>query len=367
MARRVLFLRSKSPAGIEPRLDREARALAGAGYDVRVYLWDRRIEHPRRETRDGYTIERLHRRGSYGGPDLVVKLPLWWLRCFLRIAAERPAIVHAVDFDSAVPAVATKRILGHRLVVDVFDFWSDMIAVPLSTAMRARLARWERRAIRAADLVILVDLARTSQLGPSRPAHVIEVMNVPEDRPAPARKEGTEFLVFYGGMIARDRGLPQLVAACEDSGAKLLVAGHGPDETTLLPVIESSPAAMFLGNLPYEEVLENTANADAIVALYDPAVPGNRLASPNKLFEAMMYSKPVIVSDGTRMAEVVRQEGCGLVVPYGDPEALRAALERLMLSSSEAEAMGARGRAAYDAKYNWAAMERRLLGAYAGL
>ena len=51
MARRVLFLRSKSPAGIEPRLDREARALAGAGYEVRVYLWDRRLEHPRLEKR----------------------------------------------------------------------------------------------------------------------------------------------------------------------------------------------------------------------------------------------------------------------------------------------------------------------------
>ena len=367
MARRVLFLRSKSPAGIEPRLDREARALAGAGYEVRVYLWDRRLEHPRLEKREGYTIERLHRRASYGGPDLLVRLPLWWLRCFLRIARERPGIVHAVDFDSAIPAVATKRIQGHRLVLDVFDFYSDMIARPLSPGMRARLARWERRAIRAADLVILADLARTSQLGEPAPRTVIEVMNVPEETTVASKRRGTEFLVFYGGMIARDRGLPQLVAACEDSGARLLVAGHGPDEEALIPGIESSPAALYLGNLPYAQVLEHTAAADAIVALYDPAVPGNRLASPNKLFEAMMFAKPVIASDGTRLADVVREVGCGLVVPYGDPEALRAALEKLMLSPAESQAMGARGRAAYEARYNWVAMERRLLEAYAGL
>ena len=366
MGRRVLFLRSKSPAGIEPRVDKEARALTRAGYDVTVLLWDRALEHPRTERRDGYRIERVRLRASYGGPDLLVRLPLWWLLSALRILRGRPDIVHAVDFDSALPAVLTKRILGHRLVIDVFDFYADMIALPLSPTVRHRIARWETRVVLAADLVILVDAARLQRLSPRRPDHVVEVMNVPEERSIPAAAR-TDFLVFYGGMIARDRGLIDLVQACEDSGAKLLVAGHGPDEATLLPIIESSPAARFLGNIAYDEVLSATANADAIVAMYDPAIPGNKLASPNKLFEAMMLAKPVVVSEGTRMAEIARTEGCGLVVRYGDRAGLRGAIERLMLSPSDAEAMGRRGRAAYEGKYNWRAMERRLLDAYAEL
>lgn len=363
MGRRVLVLRSKSPAGIEPRIDKEAMALARAGYDVSVYLWDRRCEFPRSESRDGYRITRLRRRGSYGGPDLVIRLPLWWFRCLLQVATTRPDIVHAVDFDSALPAVLSKRIFCHRLVYDIFDFYGDMIALPLSGSMRSRIARWERGVVSAADLVIIADLARRAQLGDATPRRLVEVMNVPEERAFPP-KRGTEFVVFYGGMIARDRGLTQLVAACEDSGAKLVVAGHGPDEGTLLPRIESSPAARFLGNVPYAEVLENTAAADAIVALYDPVVPGNRFASPNKLFEAMMLEKPVIVSDGTRPADIVRDVGCGIVVPYGDTDALRDALERLMLSPHEAQTMGTRGRAAYLARFNWKEMERRLLDAY---
>lgn len=366
MGRRVLFLRSKSPAGIEPRIDKEARALADAGYDIWVLLWDRGLEHPRSEKRDGYHIERVRSPASYGGPDLVVRLPLWWLRCFFGIARHRPDIVHAIDFDTGIPALFAKRFLGHRLVYDVFDFYADMIALPLSSRVRGLIARWERRLAGAADLVILVDLTRQTQLGDARPAKVVEVMNVPEDRP-PRGKTGTEFMVFYGGMIARDRGLTDLVSACEDSGAKLLVAGHGPDEATLLPRIESSPAARFLGNIPYEEVLERTAMADAIVALYDPAIPGNRLASPNKLFEAMMFGKPVIVSDGTRMAEIVRTEGCGIIVPYGDRKALQSALERLLLSPEDTAVMGAHGRAAYVANYTWTAMSNRLLKAYAEL
>src|SRR5438093_11988180 len=88
-------------------------------------------------------------------------------------------------------------------------------------------------------------------------------------------------------------------------------------------------------------------------------VPNNRLAAPNKLFEAMMFSKPVLVTQGTAAAEIVREVGCGIVVPYGDREALRRALETLILSPAESAAMRARGRAAFEAKYYWRAMEPR--------
>jgi glycosyltransferase involved in cell wall biosynthesis len=107
--------------------------------------------------------------------------------------------------------------------------------------------------------------------------------------------------------------------------------------------------------------------AHAVAALYDPKVPNNRYAAPNKVFEAAMLSKPVIVSEGTAIAELVRSTGFGLVVPYGDRTALREALERLMLSPAECEAMGARGRSAFESGFNWKVMEARLLEAYRSL
>src|SRR5437016_12418044 len=41
MPARVVFVRSKSPAGMEPRLAKEATSLARAGYEVHAILWDR--------------------------------------------------------------------------------------------------------------------------------------------------------------------------------------------------------------------------------------------------------------------------------------------------------------------------------------
>jgi len=363
---RVVFLRSKSPAGIEPRLEKEAASLARAGYEVHAVLWDRTRSHPAEEVRDGIHIHRYRLAAPEGTVDLAPRLPRWQWFALRKTTRLRPDIIHAIDFDTAWAARVAARLTRAKLVYDVFDFYAEMVTADLPPQVRRRLAGAERRMIERADLVVVPDLRRQTQFGNVRPKRIVEIMNVPEDRSVRVNV-GTEFTVFYGGMIARDRGLIDLVAACESTGARLIVAGHGPDEATLLPLLETSPACMVLGTISYEDVLKQTAAAHAVAALYDPAVPNNRYAAPNKVFEAAMFSKPVIVSEGTAIAEIVRSVGCGLVAPYGDRTALREALERLMLSPAECEAMGARGRAAFESGYNWKVMEARLLEAYRSL
>lgn len=366
MDARVVFLRSKSPAGIEPRLAKEASTLARAGYEVHAVLWDRTCSFPAEETREGVHIHRYHLEAPEGDPRLAMVLPHWWLHAARRTASLRPDVVHAVDFDTGWPARVTSRLVGAKLVYDIFDYYSEMVTAELPPFLRRYLARAERRVIASADLVVLPDLHREAQFGGVRPKKLVEIMNVPDDRRISA-EPSRDFTIFYGGMIARDRGLMDLMVACEATGAKLVVAGHGPDEAKLLPYLESSPACLYLGTLPYDEILKKTAACHVVGALYDPAVPNNRFASPNKVFEAMMFSKPVLVSEGTVIADRVRSIGCGKIVPYGNRAALQKALEELMLSPADCEAMGAHGRAAFESQFNWKSMETRLLDAYRGL
>ena len=366
MVARVVFLRSKSPAGIEPRLAKEASSLVRAGYEVHAVLWDRTRSFPAEETREGVQIHRFHLAAPEGDPRLASRLPRWWLHAARVGASLRPDVIHAVDLDTAYPARIASRLTGAKFVYDIFDFYSEMITAELPPALRRYLARAERRVIAAADLVILPDLRRQAQFPGVRPRSLVEIMNVPEDRRL-SREPSRDFTVFYGGMIAKDRGLMDLMVASEATGAKLVIAGHGPDEAELLPHLESSPACLYLGTVSHDEVLAQTAACHVVAALYDPAVPNNRFASPNKVFEAMMCSKPVIVPEGTAIAELVRSIDCGKIVPYGDRLGLQKALEELMLSPADCEAMGARGRAAFEATYNWRAMEARLVEAYRGL
>jgi len=104
-----------------------------------------------------------------------------------------------------------------------------------------------------------------------------------------------------------------------------------------------------------------------LFALYDPAIPNHRYASPNKVFEALMLGKPLIVAAGTHMDRLVSAAGCGLIVPYGDIPALENALLSLASAPALRLELGAKARRAYETGYSWAVMEQRLLELYKGL
>ena len=100
MAVRVVFVRSKSPAGLEPRIAKEAGTLARAGFEVHVILWDRELAYPEEETRDGIRIHRFRLRAPEGQPSLALLLPRWWVHLFFRLLRLRPDVVHVGGFCS---------------------------------------------------------------------------------------------------------------------------------------------------------------------------------------------------------------------------------------------------------------------------
>lgn len=76
------------------------------------------------------------------------------------------------------------------------------------------------------------------------------------------------------------------------------------------------------GALPIPELIKAIRESDLVV--------GCGLCEPwgMRINDAVLAGKPVIVSDGMGVAYMVEREGCGLVVPKGDPLALSVALKR---------------------------------------
>src|SRR2546430_8620879 len=211
MAVRVVFVRSKSPAGIEPRLAKEAGSLVRAGFEVHAILWDRGLAYPKEEARDGVRIHRFRLRAAEGQTSLALRLPRWWAHVFLGLLRLRPEVVHAVDFDTVIPAYAAARIAGARLVYDIFDFYAEMITAPLPPRLRRLLANWERTMIPRADAVIVPDLRRRGQIGTARPKVPGETLNLPEDRAVPpAPEDPGQFAELFNELIPREHCLEVL-------------------------------------------------------------------------------------------------------------------------------------------------------------
>jgi glycosyltransferase involved in cell wall biosynthesis len=82
--------------------------------------------------------------------------------------------------------------------------------------------------------------------------------------------------------------------------------------------------------------------------------------------EAMASGKPVISTDLPSGVPWVNQDGrTGLVVPPGDPAALRAALVRLMADATLRRDLGAQGRVRVEREFSLPRLRERLRDFYA--
>jgi glycosyltransferase involved in cell wall biosynthesis len=82
---------------------------------------------------------------------------------------------------------------------------------------------------------------------------------------------------------------------------------------------------------------------------YATIIPLKRLdlfksALPSKMFESMATSRPIVAALWGEAAELVDTAACGLVVEPEDPNALRAAVEKLAADPELAGRLGDNGR-----------------------
>jgi glycosyltransferase involved in cell wall biosynthesis len=161
---------------------------------------------------------------------------------------------------------------------------------------------------------------------------------------APPRRTPGERLrvLFVGGDFERK------------GGAVLLAALAGLDAR--LDVVTQSPVAERPGMTVHRDVRPGSAGLGALYAGSDVFVlPTAADASPHVVLEAMAAGLPVVATPVGAIPEMVADGRTGLLVPAGDPDALRAALERLGdpgLRARMGAAAHARARERFDATAN---------------
>jgi glycosyltransferase involved in cell wall biosynthesis len=274
-------------------------------------------------------------------------------------------IIHAADLDTLLPSILVKCIKKKKIAYIMYDFYGGNFK---NYYISRILSKIEKFAIRFANVLFLVDEDRYEQVKGAKINKLVYIYNSPEDYYPTVKSTSrlkSEVIIFYAGYIYRTRGLEEVIDAVKNlTGVKFIIAGIGPDKDIIEQKVANLDSIHYIGLIPYEEVIKRILDADMLFAFYDPKISNNRYASPNKLFEAMMCGKPIIVNDDTTLANIVRKENCGLVVPYGDIEAIKDAILKLKNDSSLYRKLGENGRRAYDEKYSWDIMGKRLINIY---
>jgi glycosyltransferase involved in cell wall biosynthesis len=368
----IFVIRSHYP---DVRAQKEAATLSRNGWKVTLVVWDRgRFSYLNADTSHDYRIKRFGLKVPMHSLKVAFYLPVWCLFVMLQLLIERWDAVHAVDFDCYVPALFIAKLRRKPIVYDIADFYADMIGFPILPGLsRKIIAKIDRTLMKFADVIILPNESIIKQVGlDPRKKPIVIVNNSPDQdilRGIVSRSlKDKPFTVFYGGGVVKVQGIIEMCLAVKDlCDVQLFVTGPCSQsfEAELREMCKNiDNVKLNLRLVPFKEVITEIMNAHLLIGLYDPAVPNNRFASPNKLFEAMMCGKPIIVSDGSTMTEIVRDENCGLIVPYGDIAAIREAIAKLKNDPDLRQRLGANGRRAYEEKYGWQIMEQRLLDSY---
>jgi glycosyltransferase involved in cell wall biosynthesis len=352
-------------------VEKIGRALIAGGHSTCAVGWDRTGSLSLEETRDGLQVYRLPIQAEFGkGMGNLPQLFRWqwglW-RWLIKHKFEYD-LIHACDFDTILPALWMKKFHKKHVVYDIFDFYADHLrATP--TLIKKIIRKVDLWAIGQADALILVDDARLEQVAGSKPSRLAVIYNSPEDvwevMPAPGHPNGGGLQLAYIGLLQVERGLREVLNILKNHPDwHLDLAGFGGDEAEILAQAEGMPNVAWHGRVSYPEAMRLSAAADVLFATYDPAIQNHKYSSPNKIFEAMMLGKPVIVAAGTNMDRIIETQDCGCVVPYGDVASLEKTMQTLADDPALLQTLGNNARKAYEAHYAWTIMQQRLLTLY---
>lgn len=164
----------------------------------------------------------------------------------------------------------------------------------------------------------------------------------------------TRYRVLFVGFRTPMKGLGDLADAILQLPDCELVAvgdtGGAIDPSEQARMDDSLGMLRAAGRLLETGALE----PDVVTAVYREvdifALPSYREGLPNVLLEAMAAGLPCIATPVGAIPDVV-EDGCGILVPVGDPKRLRDALGELLTNPLERQSLGHRARARITSRY----------------
>lgn len=343
---------------------KQCRSLAAAGHEVTLVVADGLPD----EVRDGVRIVSVPRRAGRMGRMTKATRDI----C-ARAVALGADICHLHDPELLVIAKELQR-AGAKVIFDAHEdlpkqiLSKEYLWAPIRGIVAFGVEKYELRVCHELDAIVGATPAIRNKFRAINPRS-LSVSNFPirGELAFNLRQNQKRRQVCYVGGISEIRGVKELVAGMEQvrSGARLVIAGECTpnDLRAALTVLGGWRSVDELGWVDRAAVRELLGNSIAGIVTFLP-VPNHVEAQPNKMFEYMSASLPVIGSNFPLWREIIEGNDCGICVDPQDPQAIARAIDWLVEHPEEAERMGRNGRRAVEERYNWQHEEAKLLALY---
>jgi colanic acid biosynthesis glycosyl transferase WcaI len=237
---------------------------------------------------------------------------------------------------------------------------------PLAIKLLYALERWTYRA--AASVAVISPRMRLRLLEKGVPAEKVVVIpnfvDIGDLRPGEQDNPFTRahglagrFVASYAGNMGPAQGVDIILEAAEKlrDVPDLVVAliGGGTEVSRLADAIERKRLSnvRLIPHQPYAEVPNIYAGSSVCLVLQAPGIGAD--AIPSKVYRIMACARPIVAcaDANSDLAQLVREAGCGQVLPPGDADALARALMDAYQNRALWEARGRSGRSQVEQHY----------------
>jgi glycosyltransferase involved in cell wall biosynthesis len=401
MAARILIVTPRHLSA-NPRVVKEAIALAEAGYEVSILRGD---YDPAFRMEDAALLPGVFVQGVSFGPQArlmtylrqsavrrtayaafgagVHKLGVA-LRAHdpvaadLSLAAERiPADLYIAHYDAALPAV--RRAARHHGAIYAFDaedyHLGDLSDEPLNARSKAIIAAVEQATLPGAAYITAASPgiadAYAARYGVARPTVIRNVFPI-EQAPTAATPRGSvngPSLYWFSQTIGCDRGLETAITAISLAACRphLYLRGRpslGYSDRLLELAFELGVADRlhFLPIAPPSAMVGLAAAYDAGFVGETGSTENRRIALTNKQFTYLLGGIPVVMSDvPAHISFATEADGAAFLYRKDDPWDLAAKLDGLIGVPAGLAAARARAYELGQTRYNWEMEKRALL------
>ena len=294
---------------------------------------------------------------------------------------ERFDVVHT---HNAIPGILGRlgaRLAGVPVVLHTWHSWP--LRLPRSLPHRLGAGVLEPLATAAADVVLFLnpdDMQTWSEMpGVNRRKGLLvgNGINVeeftarakPDGRSRVRRELGFDDDVFVLVKVARlehprkghDFFLEGLRRFLDRTSRRTvaLIVGKGDDEAAIRREVEQRGLGAVVRFIGYRQDVPDLLLASDVSVLASPFE-----GIPRALMESMALGVPVVGADVVGTRTLIQTESSGLLVPFGDADALARALERLAESPDLRKRLGEGGRRRVHARFNEPVVSARVLEIY---
>ncbi|HZH86956.1 MAG TPA: glycosyltransferase [Brumimicrobium sp.] len=146
--------------------------------------------------------------------------------------------------------------------------------------------------------------------------------------------EDQNIIILQGSGINVDRGGEEAVMAMKDiQNTLFLIVGSGdviPQLKQMATTHGLEEKIRFVGRVPYDTMMNYTYHADLGLSLDKDTNPNYRFSLPNKIFDYIHTTTPVISSDLIELRRVIEKHDVGRIIPEHSAKAIAQTINSIL-------------------------------------